>query len=103
WDVMAFGGLIGGLVSITWAAARVLDERRSPYFRLGRDPHVEFPLDDLPAGMQLFPLVQPQGNDFVFSWAPGWTGEMMVEGRTTPLEQIPHTAPIPYKARIRIN
>jgi hypothetical protein len=103
WDVMAFGGLIGGLISITWAAARVLDERRSPYFRLGRDPWVEFPLDDLPAGMQTFPLVVPQGNDFVFSWAPGWTGEMMVEGKTTPLEQIPHTAQIPYKARIRIN
>jgi hypothetical protein len=49
-----------------------------------------------------FPLVAPQGNDFVFSWAPGMRGELMLDGKVTPLEQLPQTGPIPHKARIRV-
>jgi hypothetical protein len=100
WDLMAFGGLGAGLLMLTWGVARSLDERRSPYFRIGQGQGVEFPTSDAPS--ESFPLVAPQGDDFVFSWAEGMKGEMMLEGKTTPLEQMPKTGPIPHKARIRV-
>jgi hypothetical protein len=100
WDAMAFLGLGGGIVLMTWALSRLLDERRSPWFRLGRDKNVEFPTNAL--NVESHPLVGPQGNDFVFSWAPGMTGELVLDGKATPLEQLPQSGPIPHKARFRV-
>jgi pSer/pThr/pTyr-binding forkhead associated (FHA) protein len=100
WDAMAFLGLGGGLILLTLGTARLLEERKTPYFRIGTAPEVEFPTEAVPVAS--FPLVAPQGNDFVFSWAPGMRGELMLDGKVTPLEQLPQTGPIPHKARIRV-
>ena len=100
WDAMAFLGLGGGLVLLTMGTSRLLEERKTPYFRIGTAKGVEFPTEALPVAS--FPLVAPQGNDFVFSWTQGMRGELMLDGKVTPLEQLPQTGPIPHKARIRV-
>jgi pSer/pThr/pTyr-binding forkhead associated (FHA) protein len=100
WDAMAFLGLGGGLILSVFAVARSLDEKKTPYFRIGRAKGVEFPTETLP--VEEFALVAPQGNDFVFSWTQGMRGEMQLDGKITPLEQLPTTGPIPHKARIRV-
>jgi hypothetical protein len=103
WDAMALLGLGGGLMLAVWGMGRVLEERKTPYFRIGRAKGVEFPCEGVPAPLDEFAIVAPQGNDFVFSWTPGMRGEMMLDGKVTPLEQLPQTGPIPHKARIRID
>jgi pSer/pThr/pTyr-binding forkhead associated (FHA) protein len=100
WDALTLFGLFGGLISITWASARALEEKKSPYFRIGRASDVEFPTEASP--MESFPLVAPQGDDFVFSWSHGMRGEMAAQGKTTPLDQLPSTIQIPLGARIRV-
>jgi pSer/pThr/pTyr-binding forkhead associated (FHA) protein len=100
WDALTLFGLIGGLLTITWATARALEEKKSPFFRIGRAKDVEFPTEASP--MESFPLVAPQGDDFVFSWAHGMRGEMTAGGKTTPLDQMPTTMQIPLGARIRV-
>jgi hypothetical protein len=100
WDLMALCGLFGGLFSLAWGFTRYLNERESPFFRIGRDKDVEFPTDNAPS--DAFALVGPAGDDFVFSWAQGMKGEMVVAGKTTPLEQLPQTTSIPHGARIRV-
>jgi pSer/pThr/pTyr-binding forkhead associated (FHA) protein len=101
-DILALFGVLGGLVALGIATARALDERRSPYFRIGNSREVEFPTADVPGGQETFTLVGPRGDDFVFHWAPGMKGEMVVEGTTTPIEQVAQGNVIPHKARIRV-
>jgi FHA domain len=101
-DVLAIIGFLGGIVCVTIGTARMLDEKRSPFFRIGRGREVEFPTADVPGGQESFTLVGPRGDDFVFNWAPGMKGEMTVEGTTTPLEQVAQGNVIPHKARIRV-
>ncbi len=104
WDAMAFLGLGLGLAFVAWAASRLLDERRSPYFRIGQAKGVEFPMDyDPNQAHEAHTLVGPQGNDFAFQWGNGMSGEMNVDGKITPLEQLPRTLTIPHKARIRVD
>src|SRR6185369_14520207 len=88
-DAVSILGLLGGLVLVTWGLARASDERRSPYFRIGRGPDAEFPTEDAPGGSLTFPLVAPRGDDFVFSHAPGMKGEMSIDGNITPLDRLP--------------
>ncbi|MFH0901496.1 MAG: AgmX/PglI C-terminal domain-containing protein [Pseudomonadota bacterium] len=99
WDLMGMLGLSGGLFVLTWGLARYVEERKSPYFRIGRSRDVEFPTDCVPD--ESFPLVSPQGDQFVFSRAAQMRGEMSVDGKITALDQLPLTMPIPAGARIR--
>jgi pSer/pThr/pTyr-binding forkhead associated (FHA) protein len=101
-DFAVVAGLLGGMLCVGWAGARVLDERRSPFFRVGRSREVEFPTDVVPGGGDSFALVQPQGNEFVFSWSEPMKGDVTLDGKVTPLDQVPRTGPIPPRARIRV-
>ncbi|HRC58504.1 MAG TPA: AgmX/PglI C-terminal domain-containing protein, partial [Kofleriaceae bacterium] len=113
YDAAAFGGLSLAMFFLTYGLVRMRRERKSPYFRIGTGPNVEFPIDMATAE---FPLVAPAGDDFVFNFAQGMEGEMTVDGRSTSLaELMPQgrarpsavaagavEVPIPAKARIRV-
>jgi hypothetical protein len=112
-SVFAFGGLAFGLLGVTTALVRARRERKSPYYRIGTAPGVEQPLEGAPS--QSFPLVAPQGDDFVFNFGAGMEGELIVDGASTPLADLAAQGrarpsattagaievPIPAKARIR--
>ena len=102
-DALAMLGMGAGFALITLALSRMIEEKRSPYFRIGQGLDVEFPTSDSP--VEAFPLVGPMGDDFAFSWTQGMRGEMSVQSqgqtKTTPLDQLPPTGPIPLGARIR--
>lgn len=114
YDWMAFGGALAGLVAMTVGLVRLRNEKEQPYFRIGTDPHVEFPLSESPASS--FPLVAPLGNEFVFNFVQGMDGEVNVDGQTVPLAQLQQQGrarpsstapggiemPIPPKARIKV-
>jgi hypothetical protein len=112
-DWFMAGGLAIGLTAVVAGLLRVRDDKRSPYFRIGTAPGVELPVDHAPAAS--FPLVAPNGDDFLFHYAPGIDGELVLDGKTTPLAELaaagisrpsPMLAgafemPIPARARIR--
>ncbi|MCE9573273.1 MAG: AgmX/PglI C-terminal domain-containing protein [Deltaproteobacteria bacterium] len=114
YDWLAFGGLAFGLIGMTWALLRYRQEKQSPFFRIGQDPDVEFTTAVAPSSS--FALVAPLGDDFVFNYGPGMEGEMIVDGKSTPLSDLAasgrarpsSTQPgatevaIPAKARIRV-
>lgn len=114
YDAAAFGGMSLAMFFLTYGLVRLRRERKSPYFRIGTSPDVEFPIDFSPTPD--FPLVAPSGDEFVFNFAQGMDGEMTVDGRSTSLAELmpqgrarPSTAaagaievPIPPKARIRV-
>jgi len=113
-DVGMFGGLALGLIGMTAGLARARKERKSPFYRIGTAPGVEAPLETAPAAD--FPMVAPQGDDFVFNFGPGMDGEMTVNGQSTPLSELAATGrarpsattpgatevQIPAAARIRV-
>jgi len=113
-DWMAFGGALGGILLITIGLVRVRNERVDPYFRIGRAAGVDFPTDDVP--MESFPLVAPQGDDFVFNFTQQMNGEMMLDGQSVSLADLQSQgrarasslAPgaleiqIPHRARFRV-
>lgn len=106
WLTFASAGLgVLGLGLGLWRARR---ERVSPYYRIGTAPGVELPVEHAP--LPAFPLVAPDGDDFVFHCADGITGEAILDGKTTPLDALAtrasHVAnarayPIPPRAKIR--
>lgn len=112
-DWVAFGGLALGLVGLTFGLVRIRSERTSPYYRIGTAPGVELAVDSAP--QPAFPLIAPSGDDFVFNYADGIDGELITDGKSTPLAELatagrsrPSTAvagaievPIPARARIR--
>jgi hypothetical protein len=112
-DWLAFGGFALGLLTTAGALSRMRNEKRSPYFRIGTAPGVELPLENAPTAS--FPLVAPSGDDFVFNYGHGIDGEMILDGRTTPLAELAATGrarpslvtagaievPIPAHAKIR--
>src|SRR5262249_27825564 len=112
-DWMAFGGLALGLVGLTAGLARARREKQSPFFRIGTAPGVEQPVEHAPS--PAFPLVAPSGDDFVFNFGAGIDGELIVDGRATPLAELAATGrahpstqtagaievPIPANAKIR--
>lgn len=113
YDWLAFGGFALGLLAVTVALIRIRRERKSPYYRVGTAPGVEQPVTGAPA--EDFPLVAPRGDDFVFNFGAGITGEMSVNGKTVGLAELaasgqarPSTTtvgafelPIPLHSRIR--
>lgn len=105
YDFIAFAGLLLSIVSMTAGLARMRAEKRSPFYRIGTAPGVEFPTEGAPS--ESFPLVAPYGDDFSFNFAPGMEGEMIVGGQSTPLSELAaqgRTAitPIPPNAKIRV-
>ncbi len=113
YDWLAFGGFALGLVTVALALVRIRREQANPYYRIGTAPGVQQPLVGAPT--EDFPLVAPRGDDFVFSFGAGITGEMSVNGKTVGLAELaasgqarPSTTtvgafelPIPLHARIR--
>jgi pSer/pThr/pTyr-binding forkhead associated (FHA) protein len=85
-DIIAFGGLLAGIVNLTIALARVRRERKSPYYRIGTAADVEMPLEQSPAPS--FPLVAPKGDDFVFNYGAGIDGELVVDGKATTFAEL---------------
>lgn len=114
-DGMAFGGALGGLIAVTYGLVRLLNERESPYFRVGSAWYVEFPIEGAPS--ESFPLVSPVGNDFVFNFAAGMEGEMLIDGQPVKLGELQSSgraqmssmvpgalqSAIPSQGRIRVN
>jgi hypothetical protein len=112
-DWVAFGGFGLALIGVSLGILRMRKERTSPYYRIGTVPGVELALDSAPA--PAFPLVAPSGDDFVFNFAPGIEGELVLDGKSTPLAELAATGrarpsvatagaievPIPPRARIR--
>ena len=112
-DALELGGLAFGLAAAAAGLARARRERRSPYFRIGTAPGVELATDAAPAAS--FPLVAPSGDDFVFHFAAGMDGELIVAGAATPFAELVASGrarpsatvagalelPIPAAARIR--
>ena len=86
YDWLAFGGFAAGLVAIGGALLRIRDERKSPYYRIGTAPGVEQPIVGAPT--EDFPLVAPHGDDFVFNFGTGMTGEAIIDGRAMPLAEL---------------
>lgn len=105
YDWMMLGGLIVGLGLVTYGVSRWRSEQKSPTFRIGTAPGVEFPV--LGAPSEEFPLVAPQGDDFAFNFGPGMEGEMVVNGQSTSLQELAaqgrtSISPIPAGAKIRV-
>lgn len=108
-DFTAAAGGIIGLFGVTLGLARVRRERQSPSYRIGTAPGVSLAIEHTPSAD--YALVAPKGDDFVFNLAPGMTGEMTVDGTSTPLAQVAGTPsttyagavelPIPASAKIR--
>ncbi len=115
WDFLAFGGLIGGITCGTWGLVRMRNEKVSPFFKIGSAPDVDFATDGA-VPVASFPLVAPSGDDFVFNFAQGMDGEMILGSESTPLSELAGQGrarqsmtapgalevPIPDKARIRV-
>jgi hypothetical protein len=105
YDFVMIGGLLIAIGAATAALARMRAERRSPYYRIGTAPGVEFATESAPSPE--FPLVAPHGDDFAFHFGPGMEGEMVVGGQTTTLAELAAQgrttiSPIPANAKIRV-
>jgi hypothetical protein len=112
-DWLAFGGLVFGLVGLSFGVWRIGSERTSPYYRIGTAPGVEFASAHAP--LPAFPLVAPSGDDFVFNYGDGIDGELILDGTSIAFAELVATGrarpsagtagaievPIPPKARIR--
>lgn len=112
-DWLTFGGLALGLVGVTLGLVRRRGERTSPYYRIGTAPGVELATEHAP--LPAFPLVAPSGDDFVFNYGAGIDGELILDGKSTPLAELAAAGrsrpsastagaievPIPPRARIR--
>ena len=110
---VAFGGLALGLFAVTAGLLRARRERKSPYYRIGTAPGVEQPLEGAPS--DAFPMIAPQGDDFVFNYGAGMDGEVIVDGKSLPFASLASTGlarpsatvagaievSIPAKAKIR--
>ena len=105
YDVMMFAGFFLGIGFATAGLARMRNEKKSPFFRIGTAPGVEFATEGAPGPD--FPLVAPHGDDFQFNFAPGMEGEMVVGGQSTSLADLAaqgrtSISPIPPGAKIRV-
>lgn len=115
YDWLAFGGFAIGLVTVAGALFRVRREKGNPFYKIGTAAGVQQPVDGAPAAS--FPLVAPKGDDFVFNFGTGMSGDMIIDGRSVPLAELaasgraqPSPAavgafelPIPMHAKIRAN
>ncbi len=113
YDWLAFGGFAIGLVTMMGALFRVRREKQNPYYRVGTAPDVNQAVEGAPTPS--FALIAPKGDDFVFNFGAGMSGDMVVDGRSVPLAELalraqPSTAavgafelPIPAQGKIRAN
>jgi pSer/pThr/pTyr-binding forkhead associated (FHA) protein len=104
-DFVMFGGFLLAIGAGTAATARMRAEKRSPFYRIGTAPGVEFSTESSPSPE--FAMVAPHGDDFAFNFAHGMEGEMVVNGQTTPLSELAAQgrttiSPIPANAKIRV-
>jgi hypothetical protein len=113
YDWVAFGGFAFGILALARGLARMRDEKKSPYYRIGTAPGVELPIEQAPAPD--FPLVAPRGEDFVFNYGAGMDGELMLDGKSTSFAELIASGqarpsmttagalelPIPARAKIR--
>jgi hypothetical protein len=88
-DWVAFGGLALGLAGLSLGLARARRERLHPYYRIGTAPGVELAVESAPSAA--FPLIAPSGDDFVFNYGAGIDGELIVDGKATPLTELAAT------------
>src|SRR5690606_38577876 len=105
YDWVMILGVLTAIGGATAGLARMRAERRSPLYRIGTAPGVEFALDSAPSPE--FPLVAPHGDDFAFHFGHGMEGEMVVNGQTTTLSELAAQgrttiSPIPSGAKIRV-
>jgi pSer/pThr/pTyr-binding forkhead associated (FHA) protein len=105
YDFVMFGGLLLGVGIAAAALMRMRAERRSPYYRIGTAPGVEFATESAPS--PAFPMVAPHGDDFAFHFGHGMEGEMVVGGQTTTLAELAaqgrtSISPIPAHSKIRV-
>jgi hypothetical protein len=105
YDWVMFGGLLMAIGAATAGVARMRAERRSPFYRIGTAPGVEFATENAPSPE--FPMVAPHGDDFAFHFGHGMDGEMVVNGQTTSLSELAAQgrttiSPIPAGAKIRV-
>ncbi len=105
YDWMMLGGLFIGIGLMTYGLSRMRSEKKSPFFRIGTTPGVEFATEGAPSSD--FALVSPHGDDFAFNFAPGMEGEMVVGGQSTSLQELSSQgrnsiSPIPSGAKIRV-
>jgi len=105
YDWMMLGGLFVGIGLATYGLSRMRNEKKSPFFRIGTAPGVEFATEGAPAPD--FALVSPHGDDFAFNFAAGMEGEMVVGGQSTSLAELASQgrttiSPIPSGAKIRV-
>ena len=105
YDWMMFGGFFLGIMGATYALARYRSEKKSPFYRIGTAPGVEFATEGAPSAD--FPLVAPSGDDFAFNFSAGMEGEMVVNGQSTSLQELAAQgrttiSPIPPGAKIRV-
>jgi len=105
YDWMMFGGFFLGIMGATYGLARYRSEKKSPFYRIGTAPGVEFATEGAPSAD--FPLVAPSGDDFAFNFSAGMEGEMVVNGQSTSLQELAAQgrttiAPIPPGAKIRV-
>src|SRR5690606_29571423 len=91
YDWLAFGGFARGRVALGGALLRMRDEKTSPHYPIGTAPGVEQPLQGAPS--ESFPLVAPSqsGDDFVFHFGTGMTGEAIIDGRAVPFAELAAT------------
>jgi hypothetical protein len=113
YDWLAFGGFLLGLVTIAVGLYRARKEKQDPTYKIGTAPDVRLAVEGAPAPS--FAMVAPKGDDFVFNYGVGMTGDMVVDGKATPLAELaasgmarPSTTavgafelPIPTNGRIR--
>jgi pSer/pThr/pTyr-binding forkhead associated (FHA) protein len=105
YDFLMFGGFLLAIGAATAGLARMRQEKRSPFYRIGTAPGVEFSTEGAPSPE--FPLVAPHGDDFAFQFGHGMEGEMVVNGQTTSLAELAAQgrttiSPIPANAKIRV-
>jgi len=85
-DWMAIGGLAAGMACLTFGLVRIRNERQSPFFRIGSDAGVEFPMATAPSAS--FPLVAPEGDRFVVNFTADMDGEVVHAGQVTSLKEM---------------
>ena len=113
YDIMAFGGIVAGLICFTVAMVRLREERVPVTFTVGTASGVDFAIDGF--GHSAFPLVAPLGDEFTFNFTSTMEGELVEGGQSTPLSSLagnrarPSSASpgaselvIPAKSRIRV-
>lgn len=113
-NVLFVVGLVGGVTFLLMGLNRYRREKNGVrQFRIGSDADVEFPIAAAPSSS--FPLVAPIGDDYVFNFAPGVDGEMILDGQAKSLASLasegrarPSTTapgamevPLPQGARIK--